>query len=108
MSNDTTRQGVLFKSLSKKNVIAEFDQRHASSDGGALLLKACDEKLGLSASLSACLVDSRQQAKVQHDLQTLFRQRLFAIACGYADASDYCTFPRTPLTPRNGAVSHAP
>ena len=97
MSNDTTRQGVLFKSLSKKNVIAEFDQRHASSDGGALLLKACDEKLGLSASLSACLVDSRQQAKVQHDLQTLFRQRLFAIACGYADASDAARLADDPI-----------
>ena len=30
-------------------VIARFDQAHASSDGGAVLLKALDERLGLTA-----------------------------------------------------------
>jgi hypothetical protein len=97
MDNDTTRQGVLFKNLSKKNVIAQFDQRHASSDGGALLLKACDEKLGLSAGLAACLIDSRQEAKVRHDFQTMFRQRMFAIACGYADVSDAARLAEDPV-----------
>ena len=97
MGNDTTRQGVLFKELSKKPVVASFDQQHASSDGGALLLKACDEKLGLSAALAACLLDSRQEAKVRHDFQTMFRQRLFAIACGYADASDAARLAEDPV-----------
>ena len=43
MSCDTTQQGVLFKSLSKKAVIAKFDQDQANSNGGAVLLKACDK-----------------------------------------------------------------
>ena len=63
MSNHTTKQGVLFKGLSKKTLVAKFDQQHSSSDGGAVLLKACDEKLGLSAALAACLHDVRQQTK---------------------------------------------
>ena len=50
MSNTTTKQSVLLKGLSKKTVVAQFDQDHASADGGAVLLKACDERLGLSAS----------------------------------------------------------
>ena len=53
---DTTKQSVLFKSLSKKAVVAKFDLDHASSDGGAVLLKACDEKLKLSTTLTSCLV----------------------------------------------------
>lgn len=88
MGNDTTRQGVLFKHLGKRPLLVRFDQPQASSDGGALLLKACDERLGLSAALAACLADSRQQSKIRHDYQTLFRQRMFGIACGYADAND--------------------
>ena len=40
MANNTIKQGVLFKGLSKKNIVAQFDQEHASSDGGAVLLKA--------------------------------------------------------------------
>ena len=69
MSNATTKQSVLLKGLSKKTVVAQFDQDHASSDGGAVLLKACDERLGLSASLAACLSDNRQPGKVKHSLQ---------------------------------------
>ena len=85
MSNITTKQSVLLKGLSKKTVVAQFDQDHASADGGAVLLKACDERLGLSASLAACLSDKRQPGKVKHSLQELFQQRMFGIATGYAE-----------------------
>ena len=88
MNNDTTRQGVLFKDLSKKAVVVRFDQEHATSDGGAILLKACDERLGLSTSLGQCLRDQRQPAKVVHTFLELLRQRVYAIACGYADGND--------------------
>lgn len=97
MANDTTKQGVLFKNVSGKVVVARFDQSHASSDGGALLLKACDERLGLSQTLAACLSDRRQSSKVIHSLQELFRQRLFAIACGYADTNDAARLSDDPI-----------
>ena len=87
MPYDTTKQGVLFKGLSKKAVVAKFDQDHASSDGGAVLLKACDEKLKLSTTLASCLSDGRQQSKVTHSLEALFQQRLFAIACAMPTAT---------------------
>lgn len=88
MTNDIIKQGVLFKGLDKKVVVAQFDQEHASSDGGAILLKACDERLKLSETLVACLSDARQQHKVTHLLPEMFRQRMFGIACGYADTND--------------------
>jgi len=97
MANDTTKQGVLFKGLSRKVVVARFDQKHASSDGGAILLKACDERLGLSSALAACLHDDRQSAKVVHSLEELFRQRMFSIACGYADANDSARLADDPV-----------
>ena len=88
MSNHITKQGVLFKGLSKKALVARFDQEQASSDGGAVLLKACDERLGLSAAMALCLRDARQQGKVDHSYQEIFQQRMFGIACGYADGND--------------------
>ena len=97
MAHHITKQSVLFENLSKKAVIAKFDQDHASSDGGAVLLKACDEKLQLSAALAACLSDGRQQSKVAHSLEELFRQRLFAIACGYADGNDAARLAGDPV-----------
>ncbi len=69
-------------------VVARFDQAHASSDGGALLLKALDDRLGLTRRLAACLIDRRQPGKIQHEEIELLRQRVFGIACGYADCND--------------------
>ena len=97
MPYDTTKRGVLFRSLSKKAVVDKFDQDHASSDGGAVLLKACDEKLKLSTALAACLSDDRQQSKVTHSLEGLFQQRLFAIARGHADCNDAARLADDPV-----------
>ena len=97
MSNHITKQTVLFKGLSKKAVVARFDQEQASSDGGAVLLKACDERLGLSAAIAACLRDDRQQAKVEHSYEEIFRQRMFGIACGYADGNDAARIADDPV-----------
>ena len=88
VSHDSTAQTVLFPKIFTKAVVAKFDQEHASSDGGALLLKAVDEDLGLSERLAACIEDPRQAGKVRHEILELWRQRMFAIACGYADAND--------------------
>ncbi len=97
MSNHITKQSVLFKGLTNKALVARFDQEQASSDGGAVLLKACDERLGLSAAIAACLRDVRQQAKVEHSYQEIFRQRMFGIACGYADGNDAARIADDPV-----------
>lgn len=97
MSKDTTKQGVLFKGVSSRPVAVRFDQEHSSSDGGSLLLKSCDERLGLSAALAECLPDARQAGKVQHEMQELLRQRLYAIACGHADGNDAGRLSEDPI-----------
>jgi hypothetical protein len=45
----------LFPGIFRKPVVAQFDQREGSSDGGALLLKAPDRYDGLVAGLASCL-----------------------------------------------------
>src|SRR3989442_3217704 len=81
----------------RQPIVARFDQAHASSEGGALLLKAIDERLELTQRLAACLVDRRQPAKVQHELIELARQRIFGIACGYADGNDAARLRQDPI-----------
>ena len=71
-----------------KPVVAAFDMPHASSDGGAVLLKSLDTQLQLTKRLAGCLVDQRQPGKVQHQTLELVRQRVFGLACGYADCND--------------------
>lgn len=97
MSKDNTQQGVLFSDLADKPVTVRFDQAHASSDGGAILLKACDQRLKLSTRLAACLSDLRQPNKVHHSYEELFRHRLYAMACGYADGNDAARLGEDPV-----------
>ena len=58
MAEHTTTQCLLFPDLSAKPVVVQFDQRQGSSDGGAILLKAADRRLGLTRALAACLEDT--------------------------------------------------
>lgn len=88
MADPTITQTVLFPDLLDKPVIANFDQAHASSDGGAVLLKAADHALGVVERLARALTDARTAARVRHSLRDLLAQRIFGIACGYPDAND--------------------
>lgn len=97
MNDDITRQSVLFSDLVDRPVVVKFDQQHASSDGGAVLLQACDRKLGLTEALIGGLDDRRQSGKVRHVIGELVRQRLYAIACGYPDGNDAARLTADPI-----------
>jgi len=97
VAEQTVGQTVLFPTLFDKPLVATFDTPHQSSDGGAILLKAIDDALGLTARLAACLPETRQAGKIQHDLPTLIRQRCFGLACGYTDANDAALLRDDPI-----------
>lgn len=88
MRHSTTTPCVLFPDVFGKPLTAGFDVPNASSDGGAVLLKAADRRLGLIAALAECVADARQPGKVVHGLEELIAQRVYGIACGYPDAND--------------------
>jgi hypothetical protein len=88
MAEDTTTQRLMFPDIFPKPVVAEFDQERGSSDGGAVLLKAADRRLGLTSSMASCLKDERESGKVRHEVGELLSQRVFTIACGYPDGND--------------------
>jgi len=97
MTEHNTTECLLFPELCERPVVAEFDQRQGSSDGGAILLGAADRRLGLTAALAASLEDAREPGKVQHELIELLRQRVLAVACGYADGNDAARLASDPV-----------
>ena len=97
MNDDSIQQSVLFPGFFGKRLVAQFDHPHGSSDGSALLLKACDERLRLTERLSQCLANDREPSKIRHTLDDLIRQRVFAIACGYADCNDAVRLAEDPI-----------
>lgn len=94
MSNDPTiAHPVIFPDLFDRPLVATFDQPHASSDGGAVLLKAVDRKLALTRRLA----DPRAPARVTHTIADLVAQRIFGLACGYADGNDADRLAEDPI-----------
>lgn len=92
-----TSQPFLFADLGSRRVQADFSGGTLSTDAGALLLRQVDLNLGVSAELAQCFHDTRNQDWVDHSVQELLRQRLFATALGYEDINDHQRLRLDPL-----------
>lgn len=93
----STEHSVLFPELLSRPLHVHFDEPNTTSDGGAVLVKAVDDRLGLIQNMTACLSDDREAGKVVHTFEDLFRQRVYGLACGYADANDVARVGHDPL-----------
>jgi hypothetical protein len=60
-----------------------------TSDGGVLLLRQADKRLGLSKAISKILPDPRNQSLITHSWLSMIKQRIFGIALGYEDLNDH-------------------
>ena len=87
MTPDTIPQTVLFPDLFAKPLVATFDREQASSDGGAVLLKAAERVYGVVKAFARCLADRRAPGKIRHTLEDLIGQRVFGIARVYRHRS---------------------
>jgi len=76
--------------------VADFAGGRITSDAGGLLLREVDQRYRIAEPAAACLHDPWDSGKVRHDLLTLVRQRLFAIALGYEDNNDAATLAKDP------------
>src|SRR5579864_7965767 len=82
--------------LPAASVQARFDGPQLTSDGGLCWLAEADNALGLCATLARQVPEWRQ-GPVRHSRETLVRQRVFQIACGYEDQDDADTLRGDPL-----------
>ena len=71
-------------------VSANFDGGAISSDGGLLLLREADRRLGLTRMLASCVEDRRDPSRISHAVEEMLLFRMMAIACGHEDADEDC------------------
>ena len=74
--------------VENKELCARFDGGRLSSDGGVLVLREIEKRLGIATRLAGCLADRRDPASTTHSYTDMIGARLFAIACGYEDCDD--------------------
>lgn len=80
-----------------RQVSARFSKRQLSTEGGALLLRETDRKIGLLSRVGKCFSDYRKPAFIEHELGELLAQRIYGLALGYEDLNDHEELRRDPL-----------
>jgi hypothetical protein len=81
----------------RKKLTVDFDGGNQSSDGGLLLLRQAERKLGVCARLAAAMPDRRDASRVEHEMFEMVTARVSAIACGHKDAIDLNRLRHDPL-----------
>lgn len=94
---DCNRQPLLFSSLGRRAVQADFSAGRISADAsGALLLREADRRIGLIDAMDKVVRDPRNPEMVQHLQRTLLGQRIMGLAQGYEDLNDQQTLRDDP------------
>ncbi len=93
----STPEPLRFPPVAGLTVRAEFDGGAMSSDIGPLILRGIDQQIGLIDRLTSAVDDQRHPSYITHPLRDLLAQRIFQIACGYADGNDANTLRTDPL-----------
>jgi hypothetical protein len=91
---DCTQELFQFPSFDRRKIEASFTGGDVSSDGGVLLLRQADRRLGLVAALDRVLPDPRNPHFIIHRQVDLLRQRIFGLALGYEDLNDHASLRR--------------
>jgi hypothetical protein len=94
---DCKQSAFEFQDLHERKVVADFDGGNISSDGGLLVLREVEQARGWIKHLTSCFTDFRDARWVQHKLQPLLTQRIFALAQGYEDLNDHDRLRVDPL-----------
>lgn len=97
MSTECNQRRFEFHAFSARQVVAQFDGGTITSDAGALLLKQVEERTGIIAQLAGCFRDYRDPDRIEHSVEQLIGQRVYALALGYEDLNDHDQLRGDPL-----------
>jgi Transposase DDE domain group 1 len=89
METQCIQEQMAFQQLGRREVIGRFDGGQISSDGGGLLLREVEKRLGILRRLSGCFRDYRDPQRIEHSVESLIGQRVYGIALGYEDLNDH-------------------
>ena len=86
-----------FEGHFSRRVVAEFSGERLTTEGGALLLRATDRKIGLLHRVVSCFTDARDPQRIEHALSEMLVQRVYSLALGYEDLNDHEELRNDPL-----------
>ena len=86
-----------FHPLKHREIRAQFDGGAITTDGGGLLLREIEKRIGIVRQFAACFRDYRDPDLIEHTVEELVAQRVYGLALGYEDLNDHEDLRRDPL-----------
>src|SRR4051794_41918239 len=65
--------------------------------GGSLLLREVERRTGILRRFAGCFTDHRAGDRIEHSVEELIAQRIYALALGYEDLNDHEQLRADPL-----------
>ena len=97
MDTECNQQSFGFHPLGRREIVARFDGGRITSDGGALLLRETERITAIIRQFAACFTDHRNPKRIEHTVNELVAQRIYALALGYEDLNDHDDLRYDPL-----------
>ena len=97
MRTQCNQQSFPFHPLGRRDVVGRFDGGQISSDAGGLLLRETERATGIMRQFAACFTDHRDPDLIEHTVEQLVAQRIYALALGYEDLNDHDDLRHDPL-----------
>src|SRR5215813_3236330 len=97
MATECTSGAVVFQGPGRREISADFNGGDITSDAGVLLLQEVERRCAIVEQFTHCFDDHRDPDRIEHSVQDLIAQRVFALALGYEDLNDHDDLRFDPL-----------
>src|SRR2546427_4423069 len=97
MTTECTQFVFGFHPQKRREIRAQFDGGAISSDGGGLLLREVEKRIGILHQFASCFTDYRNPDLIEHTVEELVAQRVYGLALGYEDLNDHEELRNDPL-----------
>jgi|SRR5690349_9689546 len=97
MATECIQKSFGFHPLKNREIRAQFDGGAITTEGGGLLLREVEKRIGIVRQFAACFRDYRKPDLIDHTVEELVAQRIYGLALGYEDLNDHEELRKDPL-----------
>jgi len=97
MATECIQKSFRFHPLRNREIRAQFDGGAITTEGGGLLLREVEKRIGIVHQFAACFRDFRNPVLIEHTVEELVAQRVYGLALGYEDLNDHEELRKDPL-----------
>ena len=97
MSTECNEFVLGFHPLKHREIRAQFDGGAITTEGGGLLLREVEKRIGIVRQFAGCFRDYRNSDLIEHTVEELVAQRVYGLALGYEDLNDHEELRNDPL-----------